>query len=954
MKFLEEIVELVLKKYGHATDQLTIVFPNRRAGLFFRKYLSAKIDRPLWSPQIISIEDFIKNLSPLQTADKLELIFELYQVFVRHNHSDEGFDRFYFWGNILLQDFDELDSFMVDAALLFKNLMHVKQMENSLDFLKEDQLKLITEFWASFGDKLSSHQKGFLGVWDNLHQTYIDFKTTLQQKGIGYNGMIYRQVAEMLEKSSLAELRESKTIDGSRVVFAGFNALSASEERIVSWFVGEGVAEVHWDADDYYLNDRKQEAGNYLREMKYGNPILKESFKASYGNAFAKADKKIEVLSVASEVGQAQQVTSLLTSKNIKLNEETAVILPNNTLLLPLLHALPGQVQRLNITMGYPLTSSLVYSFVDAIIELHLRSENKSAYHFRAVLTILRHPLLGQRSDGEIEKIAGDILQQNTIWVPKHKLQMEHALLGRIFTDPSPGLPAYLLELVRFLAAENEDEFEKEFYYRFYLLLNRLNEFVALHQLHIATSAFQKLFRQMAQNERMPFEGEPLLGLQVMGMLETRNIDFDTVIMLSMNERMVPPAAKNSSFIPYSIRKVFGLPVADHQDSMYAYLFYRLVQRAHNIYLIYNATEETGKSGEVSRFVRQLQHETSIPISFGTIATEVSIEDPHHITVYKNDRIMESLYRFTSVKGFLKRFTPTALSAYLDCRLRFYFKYVLELSEPEEVAEEVDAMVFGNILHKVLEQLYLPFDREGYRTVNPGDFAKLKKRIDDEITSAFATQFGSDVASYVFEGQNILAREIIGKMILKVLEYDARRAPFEILGLEADQRKGYVLDIEIQIEGKSAKAGMKGVIDRIESKDGIVRITDYKTGQDNNSFADISGLFDRENKSRNKAIFQTFFYALLYLESPMGRPDLPVQAALFAVRELFKEGFSPLIVKKEGRMTHEVDDVRVHLEEFRGELKDLLQEILDPSVPFSQTEDLRKCSYCPYAGICNR
>ncbi len=947
MKFLEEIVEVVLNRHADASDEITIVFPNRRAGLFFQKYLSARITKPIWSPKIVSIEDFIKNLSKLKPADKLELIFELYQVFIKLNKSSENFDKFFYWGNIMLQDFDELDKFLVDPELLFKNLIHVKNLENNIDYLEEDQKKLIAGFWRSFREKHSTHQKGFLAIWDNLFQTYVQFKNRLTERGIAYNGMIYREVAEALENGTI------KPEFGS-VIFAGFNALSKSEENIISWCVKEGLGEVYWDADDHYLKDNKQEAGRYLREMKYGNPTLRKSFRESYGFAFQGSDKKIEVISVASDIGQAQQASELLSSLHSSFDENTAVVLPNNELLFPLLHALPEEVERLNITMGYPLSSSTVYGFLDALINLQIKAKEKSSYHFRSVLTILRHPLLANRKDDSVDKIAKDIIQKNTIWIPKKKFRTEHILLNLIFREPETGLSDYLMDLIKFLSEQNEDEVEKEFLFHFYTLLNKLNEFIQNTKLQISITAYQKLFRQLVQGERLPFEGEPLLGLQVMGILETRNLDFDNIIVLSMNESLIPPAPKSSSFIPYSIRKVFELPVTDHQDAMYAYIFMRLVQRAKNIYFIYNSTEETGKSGEISRFVRQLEHETDLSISYKTVSADVTVEDPHVISIIKNERILESLNRFTSRKEYKKRFTPTALNTYLDCKLKFYFKYILELYELDKVSEEVDPMVFGNILHHVMEQLYLPYDKDGNRTVSKEEMKKMKKNVASEINKAFAKQFGVQDERFEFEGQNILVREIIQKMIFKVLEYDSQRAPFDILGVEADDKKGFVLNSEIEIDGSPMQVGMKGIIDRIEQKDNTVRIVDYKTGKDAKSFPDVPSLFDRENKTRNKAVFQTFFYGLLYLESPIRYNSLPIQASLFNIRELFNENFSPLIQIKKGRSNQDIQDIRVYLDQFNEELKNLLQEIFDKDIGFSQTDDLKKCDYCPYVGICNK
>ena len=947
MKFLEEIVEVVLNKYPEELDEITIVFPNRRAGLFFRKYLAAKIDKPIWSPTIVSIEDFIKGLSECKSADKLELIFELYQVFNSLNKSNESFDKFFYWGNILLQDFDEIDKFLVAPDLLFKNLVHVKNLENDLTYLDADQKLLIAEFWKSFGDKLTSHQKGFLGIWNNLSATYYQFKDRLAKKGIAYDGMIYREVVENLNAGKLVP-------NIGEVIFAGFNALSKSEEFIISWILKEGKGEVYWDADDYYLKDNYQEAGKYLREMKFGNTNLRGTFRQTYGNAFLENDKNIEVISVASDVGQTQYVSELLQSWNSDLDENTAIVLPNNELLFPLLHALPAGVNKLNITMGYPLSSSAVYGFLDALIDMQIRAEGKNVYHFRPILTILRHPVLVASRDEKIIALEQNIKQGNMIWIPREKIDLSHEMLGQLFSEPIDGLSMYLMNLIRVLARKNIEAVEKEFFFHIYRLLNRLNEFIESNHLHISSTAYQKLFRQMAQSERLPFEGEPLLGLQVMGILETRNLDFDHIIILSMNESLIPPSPKNTSFIPYSIRKVFELPVVDHQDAMYAYIFYRLVQRAKNIYFIYNSSEDNGKPGEVSRFVRQLDYETNLKLNYKTVSSEVTIEDPHQLSILKNKRILENLNRFTSEKNYEKRFTPTALNTYLECRLRFYFKYVLELYEQEEMSEEVDPMAFGNILHHVMEQLYEPFDRDGFRTVHEEDIMQLEKRVDSEILKAFSIQFGSDIAQFTFEGQNILAREIIKKMVMKVLEFDKQRAPFDILGVEAGHRKGYMLNAGIEIEGETVQIGMKGIIDRIELKDMVVRIVDYKTGKDEKNFPDIPSLFDRDNNRRNKAVFQALFYGLLYQASPISNPSMPIQASLFNIRDLFSENFSPLIQIKNTRRNDDILDIRIYLEEFKVELKKLLQEIYDPDVAFSQTEDSNKCKYCPYAGICNR
>lgn len=947
MRFLEEIAHHVINKYQGNTDAVTVVFPNRRAGLFFRKYLSEGISKPIWSPNVVSIEDFIKGLSTLESADKLDLIFELYQVFVRLNKSKESFDKFYFWGNILLQDFDEIDKFLVDAGLLFRNLVHIRQLENNLDYLNEDQKQLILSFWKSFGDKLSKEQKGFLGIWENLLQTYIRFKENLAAKNMAYDGMMYRKVTEDLSKGIL-------DIPEGTIIFAGFNALSRSEESIIAWFAEQGRAEVFWDADDYYLNDTRQEAGRYLRQMKSANTALSKTFRTSYGNAFTQPDKHIQVTSVASESGQAQEVSAILQKINGSIDERTAVILPNNTLLFPLLHAIPEKVEKLNITMGYPLSSSALFGLLDSILNLQLKAENKSAFHYRNVLSILKHPALTGHHDQEIKKLINEIQSQNMLWVSGKKLETGNTLLSLIFKIPVNDMPHYLNEIIRFVAAHSDDPIEKEFAFQFNRMLNRLKEFQARHRLELSTGAFLKIFKQMAQAERLPFEGEPLLGLQVMGILETRNLDFDNIIVLSMSEGQVPPPPKNTSFIPHSIRKVFNLPVSDHQDAMFAYIFYRLVQRVKNIHLIYNSTEGTGKSGEVSRFVRQLENESAIKITYKTAVSEVVVEDPNVIEISKSSEIMEQLFRFTSRGNFSKRLTPTAINTYLDCKLKFYFKYVMELSEQEEMAEEVDAMVFGNILHKVMESLYKPYDADGNRNITEEKIEKMKLRVDNELQRAFAKQFGAEEKEFQFEGQNILAHAIIRKMVMKILEIDASQTPFELLGVEADDKKGYFLNTGIAFDGETFEVGFKGIIDRIERKENHIRIVDYKTGKDEKNVANIESLFDRTSNNRNKAVLQTFIYGLLYQHARGADTSLPMQAALYNIRDLFRSDFSPLIQVGKGNDKTDIQDIREFLNDFSVELGKLLEEIFNRDTTFSQTEDYKKCGFCPYIGLCNR
>jgi len=981
MKFLEELADEFIKRYPGGSDDVTYVFPNRRAGLFFRKYLSERVTGPIWSPRVMSIEEFIVAHATLKKSEKLDLVYELYQVFRKLLKSEESFESFYYWGTVLLADFDELDKFLIDPKTLFKNLAHVKAIEADISYLQEEQRQLIMDFWRSFEPIRSSEQKGFLALWTNLAGIYSNFCSTLLSKGLAYDGLIYKQVIDGLTKKSIQPI-------ASKTIFAGFNALSVAEEKIISWYVEHGSGKVSWDIDDYYFSDPKQEAGRFLREIQDKNTVLRQTFRKEYPNRFNDPKRTISVINVVTDTGQAQQIPHILSSLGSLFDENTAVVLPSNELLIPTLYALPDTVEKLNITMGYPLALSPVFGLLQSLIDLAESGRGKTVSYYKHVLNVLRHPLVHSCLSSEDQGSIGDFLKGNQLWVSSEKLQLSNKELEEaLFRNVDKGLFPYLLDILAFLGAQETEAVQKEFIYHFYRLLQQFRQFTESRKLVLSAAAFRKLFRLMVQQERLPFEGEPLDGLQILGIMETRNLDFDNVIVLSASEDFLPPSPRNTSFVPYSIRKAYGLPVAEHQNSMYAYIFYRLLQRAKNVFLVFNSSEADGQGGEASRYIRQLQRESGIQFSFKNIAPEVNVHEPSPIIVRKNTAIIQKLMQFTDLSGYRDfathvdtnsqenpsnwrefatradtqpnaeksyKLTPSALNTYLDCKLKFYFRYIKELKEQDEVAEEVDPMVFGNIFHKVMENLYRRHDVDGQRVITVEAITKLISFLPSELDTAFANQFGAEAKGYIYEGQFLLAREIVQKMALKVLEFDKTQAPFEILGIEANESKGMSWTVPIKYEGREIQVGIKGIIDRIEQKDGCIRIVDYKTGKDALDFESINSLFDTTITTRKKAVFQTIFYGWIYYRAFLSGSNAPLQARLFNIRELFNEGFSPMIRLKEGRSSSEVTDIRVLFEDFESQLKTLLEEIFNIEDSFTQTDKKMRCEICPYSGICSR
>ncbi len=964
MKFLEEIAAEILKNENLHLENLTVVFPNRRAGLFFQKYLAAGISQPVWSPQIMSISDFIKSLTRWTVPDRLTLVYLLYRIFSKMAGASETFDKFYFWGETLLRDFDEIDKFLVNPEPLFSNLADLKDLEQTTAYLNEHQKRLISRFWNTFEENRSGQQKNFLSIWKILYRVYNDFRRELADRSFAYEGMIYRHVAEEIKEGSFED--PFKT-----VYFAGFNALSPAEETIITWYVHNREAQIYWDADDHYLKNDDQEAGNFMRKIRAINDILAKTFKNSYGNRFRDpGNKKITLIGTPLKTGQAQVASALLEDLNNKnpeifAEDRTALVLPDEKLLVPLLNALPKSVEKVNITMGYPLKHSLLYSFIENLVRLQVtRKKHTHVFHYQAVLSVLTHPFISGVNTAITEALVKSIKSNNKIYIPAEKLAGNHELLGRIFTamDDVQTLIEYLLDILVKLTEINKDVLQQEFFLHFFTRINKLKDFIRDSGLSPDIQSFLKLFRQVIALDRLPFEGEPLEGLQVMGAMETRNLDFDQIIIFSVNEGVLPPSRPPASFIPYALRQAFELPVFDHQEAMYAYVFYRMIQRAQNVFLIYDTSEEQGVPGEVSRFVKQMEFELRnvLDIDHKIISPPVPAYAVRSVSVTRKESMMRELDRYTEQGGEEKWLTPSALNIFQECSLRFYYRYILGLSEEDEVQEDMDPILFGKIFHSTMELAYKQHNEDGHRWVRPENIEHLKKNIGVYIEGAFRKHFdlGSPRDKFEFSGQNIIIREIVKKMALKLLDYDLKYAPFEILGLEFDPGEKKRLKLKINRNGRTIGVKIGGIIDRVDKKGDVIRILDYKTGTDKKDFTNIRSLFhfageENQKSPRNKAAFQTLLYGLIFKHA---FPDFSgkIEAGLLNVRDIYKKDFSYLLVEKPDKSKKYIDDVSPYLPEFEQNLRKLLEEIFSFEGAFAQTPDENKCRYCSFKDLCQR
>lgn len=955
-KFLYELAEDIHKEH-HQLEALTVIFPNRRAVLYFRKHLSTFLDKPVFAPRLITIEDFFTGLSDLNIPDKLELNYRLYRVYkdivLKQNPSAEPFDKFYFWGDMLLRDFDEIDKYLVNAGQLFMDLSNQKELDSSFDYLTEEQRNFLQGFWKSFEENLTTNKKKFLNVWSQLHELYLSFRNSLLSEGIAYEGLMYRLVAEGID--DIAPKVKSK-----KIIFAGFNALTKAEERVISYFIEKGVGDIYWDTDAYYVNNNTQEAGKFFREYQ-DHKILGSSFLRNVPSNFSGSEKSIQVFGAAEPVGQTKIMAEILQqqlSKGID-PEDTLIVLPDEKLLLPVLHGLSGAIDKLNITMGFPLSGAPIFNLIELLVEMQIVRKG-DLFNHRHVLALLGHPYVVSADPVAANTKRKEILSQNWVSIPKNFLATAVPLHRLIFSDTTENILDYLRTiLISIGSLEKISDLDKEFTFHFLKLLNRMEQIMIedldhplpanpeqkLKSAQASRKFFLKVFRQLVQMQKIPFSGEPLRGLQIMGVLETRNLDYKNVFILSLNEGAFPSSSGKGSYIPANIRRAYGLPTAEHQDATYAYLFYRVMQRADNIFLFYNSETDVLGQGEMSRYLQQLIYESGKQIQRKVLHNPIQPEPIRPISIVKDEGVLEALVKLSEGNPKFKGISPSALNTYIECRLRFYLRYVAKIREADEVEEDLDARVLGNFLHQVMELFYKrTAEKKRTKVIEASDLEGTEETIATLIDEVFIKAYGLEPGKkVVYEGQRLVVYEIVKRFAQRIIEIDRAYAPFV---MEALEQEG--LSYVVKLDNAPGFVILGGKIDRVDRKENVVRVIDYKTGRDKLDFDNIPSLFSREER-RNKAAFQTMLYALLYKANNKSN-GFKIVPGLINRMNLFDRNFQfGLKVDKKY-----IDDVDQLIPEFEKHLKLLLEELFDPGVPFDQTTDPETCKFCPYQNICYR
>jgi CRISPR/Cas system-associated exonuclease Cas4 (RecB family) len=957
--FLQDIAKLVFSNYKDVLSDICIVFPNKRARLYFNKYLSELTDKPLWSPTYYTINELIQHLSGLQIADPLTRIFELYSVFKRVTQSPESFDDFYFYLEILLSDFDDIDKNLVEPADIFQNLVKIKNIETYFNYLTDNQIEIIRRFWNTFMPaNISEDQKNFLSLWESMYKIYKAFNDALRNKKLAYEGMAYKEVINKINSDKLNNLNAQKYI------IIGFNALNKCEKQLFRYLFNTGKAEFYWDYDDYYINNTIHEAGYFLRNNIREFPSPANSLKH---NNISRQEKTISFISVPSNIGQAKIISRCLEKignlQDIDLNK-TVIVLADENLLLPVLNSIPEEINEINVSMGYPFKETSVYSFIEKLVDTHrnkrISANGQLQFYYRDVISLLKLPVFSDIIREEISSLVNKITSQNKVFIGIDDLKTSN-ILADIFIDiqEPKEIPSYILRILEAVIdnykqkkseVDTEIKVELDFIYNAYIYIQRFKELLQTTTFEFSSNTLFKLLISILKRLSIPFSGEPLAGLQIMGILETRTLDFDNVIMLSLNEGIFPKSLNIPSFIPFSLRYGFELPTPEHQDAIYAYYFYRLIQRSKNIFLVYNSRTDGLFTGERSRFMHQIFYESVFKVNEESFAYEISPVIRKSISAGKKFNELNALNEYIK-PGATAYLTPSAINTFLNCSLRFYFRYIAKLKEPEEVIEDIDPAVFGSILHKSINLIYKPYINKHIDKDILNKITESKNTYESAINNAFVAEYFKEnrkAGNIDITGRNLIIKEVIKKYVVQILEIDKLYAPFRIISLE----KNYTANLQVVINDNPVKVRIGGIIDRIDEKEGKIRIVDYKTGQAENSFKSVDSLFDDKGSERNGAVFQTFMYSLIF---SYNNADSDIIPSLYFIRESFTRDFDFRIILKRGREdTQPVSSFKILSGEFSHRLKKTMEDIYDEKKEFTQTDDLKVCSYCPYARICHK
>ncbi len=955
--FIDKCVRYLYSTYHDGISELCIVFPNRRAGLFFKKGLSKLINKSIWAPDIFAIEDFVAEISGMTTIDNIDILPAFYKIYRGTCKEDpQNFDEFLKWAPLLISDFNEIDQHLTDAKKLFNELNEAKALS----------------VWNMGEKPLTEFEKQYIHFFNSLGNYHDKLISGLYNKKHVYKGLAYRAAADLIN-DVIDEIKWKK------IIFIGFNALSSSENKIVSLLIKHDKAKVLWDADEYFFHTGKgkepvQEAGYFLhknfKKTYFKNPKWIE-------NNLKHGHKKIRIIGVPSNVGQAKfcgQILSEYINSEVEINN-TAVILPDESLLYPVLNSIPEKVREFNVTMGLPLYLTPLYQLLEDFFNTNenafnlsqLRNDNQIKYNARDIIKILRHPLISIISDellsittNSLNTCIKQMIISNKIFYTKNeiidllKVKNRNPFVNYVF-EPFEKLKdqplerfIHIIDLLKksLIEKKNKTEYEYslefEYLFHFAKLINRLISLIDKSKENYSVKSIRELFSRIIRNTQIPFYGEPLKGLQIMGMLETRALDFKNIILLSANEGIIPSTHLSKSFIPLDIRIKYNLPTYRERDAIFAYHFYRLLQRSENIHLLYNTeTNELG-GGDKSRFLHQIIHELpkfnpEIKISEYMLSKEIkTLSRKNEITISKTNNILKKLLDLAK-----KGLSATSLNTFRTCSLKFYLSEILNLNHEENIEESIDAPTLGTIVHEVLSKIYQPFINTPLSATGLKDEIKKTEIYTKE---SFANNYSKGDLGY---GKNLLLVNVAISIVKRFIDHEIKllenQKKITVLGLE--ERLFKIIDIEDPSSKKNISVKLKGTIDRIDMLEDTLRIIDYKTGNINKSELTVKELDDIINQDQNDKAFQLIFYTMLARDSL--EKNKKVLAGIYSLRNI---SMGLMQLKISGHDLIQTDTIN----EFEQIVRKIINDLFDHKTPFKQTDQIDLCNYCPYRSVCTR
>lgn len=939
--FINESVRFLCEKHKEKISDVNILLPSKRSQLFFNIELSTYFKgKAIWQPKFLSIDNLCEGISNLKLGNKIKLIIELYEIYKTFH--DEKFDQFYNWGEMIIADFDAIDNYNLDAKQVFCNISDLYEIDAIYDDIAQEQREIINNFWKIYSTTQSSGEKeNFQKIWNTLFDIYTQFNNRLKQIGIGYKGMIYRLAAKTLKNEP------ENRFKGEHYAVIGFNALSNSEKVIFDKIKESKNADFLWDYDKYYIEDRNHEAGIFIRENinRYGDsaPVNKNNYTK---------EKIINIINSPSDALQCKYVWQFLQDCNKKailngnmLNKETAIILTDESMLLPILYSIPKEIQNFNITAGYPITQTTAFTLFEYLIRLFIncKAENNIPKHHKdTILTILNHPIISSviQNDDNVKLFANNTKLSKNRFIQFHNIEV--AIIDKIFNiDTTEHISQYLMQTLNIIGKEyynvEEDKINLEFMYKVVQEIEQTNNIFKQTNFIPSNNIYVSAVRKHLQSTTIPFNGEPLVGIQIMGILETRNIDFENVLILSMNDDNYPSSSVRKSFIPHALRVGHSLPTYSYQEAMYTYYFYRLIQRAKRVDIAYCSSSEGVKNGEVSRYVHQMRYEKNHPLTDVALSLNVNINEREN-EIKKDSNYFNYIELLTSKQ---KTISPSAIDNWINCQAKFYYKYILKIEAKPAIENTLSAMDLGNAVHYILDQIY----KKAIGKSNKDTKKYLSELLTTTTIINLTNKWIEDNYPDKLElGTTSTTKKFILSYIKSILKYDINRTDDFII-----KATEYKISTDITINSDTT-IKLYGEIDRIDSSGSIDMITDYKTGKQDNSAQNIISLFDSETLKINKPFLQSLIYCYMY-SSNENREVFP---SLYFARDMVNKDYQNRLILKDRGLTFTIDSFRQVEQELIDSLKQTLLEIIDKESTIKKTTVANRCDYCDYKTICMR